>query len=99
MRYVHDQFHERMSTLIAEKDKVVTVDGQEVHLKIWDTAGELLTSVMVNCVLVWVSAYILLFHLSVLPVLLSPTNTYAISLQARNDTRALPTGSMQRQRQ
>ena len=95
MRYVHDQFHERMSTLIAEKDKVVTVDGQEVHLKIWDTAGEPLTSVMVNCVLVWVSAYIL-FHLS---VLLSPANTYAISLQARNDTRALPTGSMQRQRQ
>ena len=39
MRYVHDQFHERMSTLIAEKEKVVTVDGQEVHLKIWDTAG------------------------------------------------------------
>ena len=39
VRYVHNQFQERMSTLIAEKEKVVAVDGQEVHLKIWDTAG------------------------------------------------------------
>ena len=39
MRYIYDQFQERVSTLIAEKDKLVTVDGQELHLKIWDTAG------------------------------------------------------------
>ena len=39
VRYVHDQFQERMSTLIAEKEKVVMVEGEEVHLKIWDTAG------------------------------------------------------------
>ena len=97
MRYVHDQFRERMSTLIAEKDKVVTVDGQEVHLKIWDTAGEHLTSVMVNCLLVCVSAYIL-FHPCIASITL-PSQHLHSSLQARNDTRVLPTGSMQRQRQ
>ena len=40
MRYVHNQFQDRISTFIAEKEKVVTVKGQEVPLKIWDTAGK-----------------------------------------------------------
>lgn len=40
MRYVHDQFQDRISTFIAEKEKVVTVDGQEISLRIWDTAGQ-----------------------------------------------------------
>ena len=39
MRYVHDQFQDKMSTLIAEKEKVVTVDGCTMNLQIWDTAG------------------------------------------------------------
>lgn len=34
------QFQDRISTFIAEKEKVVLVDGHEVTLKIWDTAGQ-----------------------------------------------------------
>ena len=33
------QFQDRISTFIAEEVKVMDVAGQEVTLKIWDTAG------------------------------------------------------------
>ena len=39
MRYIHGQFQDRLSRFVAEEKKSVVVDGKEVHLKIWDTAG------------------------------------------------------------
>lgn len=41
LRFVHDTFEDRVSRFVAEEKKTVTVDGQEVVLDIWDTAGEL----------------------------------------------------------
>ena len=39
LRFVHDTFEDRVSRFVAEEKKTVTVDGQEVVLDIWDTAG------------------------------------------------------------
>ena len=39
LRFVHDTFEDRVSRFVAEEKKTVTVNGQEVVLDIWDTAG------------------------------------------------------------
>lgn len=39
LRFVHDTFEDRVSRFVAEEKKAVIVDGQEVVLDIWDTAG------------------------------------------------------------
>ena len=40
LRYVHDTFQDRVSRFVAEEKKTVSVDGHEVVLDIWDTAGK-----------------------------------------------------------
>lgn len=40
LRYVHDTFEDRVSRFVAEEKKTVSVDGYEVVLDIWDTAGK-----------------------------------------------------------
>jgi len=40
LRYVHDTFEDRVSKFVAEEKKTVVVNGVEVVLDIWDTAGE-----------------------------------------------------------
>lgn len=40
LRFVHDTFEDRVSRFVAEEKKTVTVDGYQVVLDIWDTAGE-----------------------------------------------------------
>lgn len=39
LRYVHETFEDRVSRFVAEEKKTVLVNGQEVVLDIWDTAG------------------------------------------------------------
>jgi small GTP-binding protein len=39
LRFVHDTFEDRVSRFVAEEKKTVTVDGKEIVLDIWDTAG------------------------------------------------------------
>lgn len=39
LRFVHDTFEDRVSRFVAEEKKTVSVDGHEVVLDIWDTAG------------------------------------------------------------
>ena len=41
LRFVHDTFEDRVSRFVAEEKKTVSVDGQEVVLDIWDTAGRI----------------------------------------------------------
>lgn len=48
LRYVHDTFEDRVSRFVAEEKKTVTVDGREVVLDIWDTAGMYLRLVAYN---------------------------------------------------
>ena len=40
LRYVHDTFEDRVSRFVAEEKKGVTINGQEIVLDIWDTAGK-----------------------------------------------------------
>jgi len=40
LRFVHDTFVDRVSRFVAEEKKAVVVNGQEIVLDIWDTAGE-----------------------------------------------------------
>ena len=40
LRFVHDTFEDRVSRFVAEEKKTVTVDGHQVVLDIWDTAGK-----------------------------------------------------------
>lgn len=40
LRFVHDTFEDRVSRFVAEEKKSVNVDGYEVVLDIWDTAGQ-----------------------------------------------------------
>lgn len=39
LRFVHDTFEDRVSRFVAEEKKTITVDGQDIVLDIWDTAG------------------------------------------------------------
>lgn len=39
-RFVHNTFEDRVSHFLAEEKKLVMVDGQEIILNIWDTAGK-----------------------------------------------------------
>ena len=39
LRYVHDTFEDRVSKFVAEEKKTIVVNGVEVVLDIWDTAG------------------------------------------------------------
>ena len=39
LRYVHDTFEDRLSRFVSEEKKTVVVQGKELVLDIWDTAG------------------------------------------------------------
>lgn len=39
LRFVHDTFEDRVSRFVAEEKKTIAVDGREIVLDIWDTAG------------------------------------------------------------
>ena len=39
LRFVHDTFEDRISRFVSEEKKSVTVNGKEIVLNIWDTAG------------------------------------------------------------
>ncbi len=41
LRYIHDTFEDRVSKFVAEEKKTVMVNGVEVVLDIWDTAGKM----------------------------------------------------------
>ena len=41
LRYIYDTFEDKISRFVSEEKKSVTVDGREVVLDIWDTAGKL----------------------------------------------------------
>lgn len=40
LRFVHDTFEDRVSRFVAEEKRAVAVNGQEIVLDIWDTAGQ-----------------------------------------------------------
>jgi hypothetical protein len=40
LRYIYDTFEDKISRFVSEEKKSVTVDGREVVLDIWDTAGK-----------------------------------------------------------
>ena len=40
LRFVHDTFEDRISRFVSEERKHITVNGKELVLDIWDTAGE-----------------------------------------------------------
>ena len=40
LRFVHDMFEDRVSRFVSEEKKTVTVNGKEIVLDIWDTAGK-----------------------------------------------------------
>ena len=39
LRYVHDTFEDRLSRFVSEEKKTIVVQGKEIVLDIWDTAG------------------------------------------------------------
>ena len=41
LRYVHNTFEDRISKFISEEKKSVVVNGREIVLHLWDTAGML----------------------------------------------------------
>ncbi len=41
LRYVHNTFEDRISKFISEEKKSVVVNGREIVLHLWDTAGTL----------------------------------------------------------
>ena len=43
LRYIYDTFEDKISRFVSEEKKSITVDGREVVLDIWDTAGKMLT--------------------------------------------------------
>ena len=46
LRYIYDTFEDKISRFVSEEKKSVTVDGREVVLDIWDTAGKLMCTCM-----------------------------------------------------
>ena len=40
LRYIYDTFEDKISRFVSEEKKSITVDGREVVLDIWDTAGK-----------------------------------------------------------
>lgn len=46
LRYVHDMFEDRVSRFVSEEKKPVVVNGKEIILDIWDTAGKTMSSCM-----------------------------------------------------
>ena len=40
LRYCHNTFEDRVSRFVAEEKKSVSIDGFDIVLDIWDTAGE-----------------------------------------------------------
>ncbi len=40
LRYVHNTFEDRISKFISEEKKSVVVNGREIVLHLWDTAGK-----------------------------------------------------------
>ncbi len=42
LRYVHNTFEDRISKFISEEKKSVVVNGREIVLHLWDTAGAML---------------------------------------------------------
>ena len=40
LRYVHDTFEDRVSRFVSEEKKPIMVNGKEIILDIWDTAGK-----------------------------------------------------------
>ena len=39
LRYIYDTFEDKISRFVSEEKKSINVDGREVVLDIWDTAG------------------------------------------------------------
>ena len=63
LRYVHNTFEDRISKFISEERKPVVVNGKEVVLHLWDTAGKLIVRLSGACI------YLILCHRSrTLPV-------------------------------
>lgn len=39
MRYVHNEFQETPNKFVSEEKKTITINGKEIVLYLWDTAG------------------------------------------------------------
>lgn len=40
IRYVHNEFSESVTKFVSEERKNITINGKEMTLHLWDTAGE-----------------------------------------------------------
>lgn len=40
MRYVHNEFQETPNKFVSEEKKAISINGQEIVLYLWDTAGK-----------------------------------------------------------
>lgn len=50
LRYIYDTFEDKISRFVSEEKKSVTINGKEIVLDIWDTAGIALIQNTSTCI-------------------------------------------------